>query len=79
MFPLRAWAGNAVRSRTAGSSICSRGIHCQNPISACPRAAPQYTLAKAGQRVTCYFYQWDANSGPAFIKGCAYLPYAAQI
>jgi hypothetical protein len=43
-------------------------------------AAPQYTFAKADRRVTCYyFYLWDEDSGPAFIKVCAYFPYPAKI
>jgi hypothetical protein len=43
-------------------------------------AAPQYTFAKADRRVTCScFYLWDEDSGPAFIKVCAYFPYPAKI
>jgi hypothetical protein len=43
-------------------------------------AAPQFTFTKADRRVTCYyFYVWDANFGPAFIKVCAYFPYPATI
>jgi hypothetical protein len=43
-------------------------------------AAPQFTFAKADRRVTCYyFYLWDADSGPAFIKVCACFPYPAKI
>jgi hypothetical protein len=43
-------------------------------------AAPQYTFAKADRRVTCYyFYVWDEDFGPAFIKVCAYFPYPAKI
>ena len=43
-------------------------------------AAPQYTFAKADRRVTCYyFYLWDDDFGPAFIKVCAYFPYPAKI
>jgi hypothetical protein len=43
-------------------------------------AAPQFTFAKADRRVTCYyFYLWDDNFGPAFIKVCAYFPYPAKI
>jgi hypothetical protein len=43
-------------------------------------AAPQFTFTKADRRVTCYyFYLWDADFGPAFIKVCAYFPYPAQI
>ncbi len=43
-------------------------------------AAPQFTFAKADRRVTCYyFYLWDDDFGPAFIKVCAYFPYPAKI
>ena len=43
-------------------------------------AAPRYTFAKADRRVTCYyFYLWDEDFGPAFIKVCAYFPYPAKI
>src|SRR5271166_5881215 len=43
-------------------------------------AAPQYTFAKADRRVTCYyFYLWDEDFGPAFVKVCAYFPYPAKI
>src|SRR5580700_4138549 len=43
-------------------------------------AAPQYTFAKADRRVTCYyFYLWDDDFGPAFVKVCAYFPYPAKI
>ncbi len=43
-------------------------------------AAPQFTFAKADRRVTCYyFYLWDADFGPAFIKVCSYFPYPAKI
>jgi len=43
-------------------------------------AAPQYTFAKSDRRVTCYyFYLWDEDFGPAFIKVCAYFPYPAKI
>jgi hypothetical protein len=43
-------------------------------------AAPQFTFAKADRRVTCYyFYLWDENFGPSFIKVCAYFPYPAKI
>jgi hypothetical protein len=43
-------------------------------------AAPQFTFAKADRRVTCYyFYLWDEDFGPAFIKVCGYFPYPAKI
>ena len=43
-------------------------------------ATPQYTFSKADRRVTCYyFYLWDDDFGPAFVKVCAYFPYPAKI
>ena len=40
----------------------------------------QFKFAKTQRRVTCYyFYLWDTQFGPAFIKVCAYFPYPAKI
>ena len=45
-----------------------------------PSKPPQFSFAKAERRVTCYyFYVWDENWGPAFIKICAYFPYPVKI
>src|SRR6478609_4658846 len=39
-----------------------------------------FSFTKADRRVTCYyFYLWDAQFGPAFVKICAYFPYPAKI
>jgi hypothetical protein len=36
---------------------------------------PRWSFYKADRRVTCYyFYLWDADLGPAFVKVCAYFP-----
>jgi hypothetical protein len=41
---------------------------------------PRWSFYKADRRVTCYyFYLWDADFGPAFVKVCAYFPYPAKI
>jgi hypothetical protein len=41
---------------------------------------PWYTFGKADRRVTCYyFYLWDTEFGPAFLKVCAYFPYPAKV
>jgi hypothetical protein len=41
---------------------------------------PWFAFTKAERRVTCYyFYLWDDDFGPAFIKICAYFPYPAKI
>ena len=39
-----------------------------------------FTFHKADRRVTCfYFYLWDAEFGPGFIKICAYFPYPTKV
>jgi hypothetical protein len=41
---------------------------------------PRWSFVKADRRVTCYyFYLWDQDFGPAFVKVCAYFPYPAKI
>src|SRR6266581_5741004 len=41
---------------------------------------PRWSFVKTDRRVTCYyFYLWDQDFGPAFIKVCAYFPYPAKI
>src|SRR5215470_9577779 len=41
---------------------------------------PRWSFYKADRRVTCYyFYLWDEDFGPAFIKVCAWFPYPAKI
>jgi hypothetical protein len=45
-----------------------------------PNVIPWFSFAKADRRVTCcYFYLWDIDFGPAFIKICAHFPYPAKI
>jgi hypothetical protein len=41
---------------------------------------PWFSFTKADRRVTCYyFYLWDDEFGPAFIKICSYFPYPAKV
>ena len=43
-------------------------------------AAPWFSFYKADRRVTCfYFYLWDEDFGPAFVKVCAYFPYPVKV
>jgi hypothetical protein len=45
-----------------------------------PNNIPWFSFTKADRRVTCfYFYLWDADFGPAFIKVCAYFPYPIKV
>ena len=39
-----------------------------------------FSFAVSQRRVTCYyFYVWDDDFGPAFVKVCAYFPYPMKI
>ena len=39
-----------------------------------------FSFTKADRRVTCYyFYVWDDDFGPTFVKVCAYFPYPVKI
>jgi hypothetical protein len=41
---------------------------------------PWFSFYKADRRVTCfYFYVWDLDFGPAFIKVCTYFPYPIKV
>jgi hypothetical protein len=41
---------------------------------------PWYTFQKADRRVSCYyFYVWDREFGPGFVKICSYFPYPAKV
>ncbi|HSS08994.1 MAG TPA: hypothetical protein VLL25_03860, partial [Acidimicrobiales bacterium] len=57
----------------------------QSVFSGYDRAAgqpgpPMYSFAKAERRVTTfYFYIWDDDFGPGFIKLCTYFPYPAKV
>jgi hypothetical protein len=43
-------------------------------------APPRYGFDKADRRVTVfYFYIWDDEFGPGFIKICSYFPYPAKV
>jgi hypothetical protein len=45
-----------------------------------PGRAVQFTFRKEDRRVTCfYFYLWDEDFGPGFIKLCAYFPYPGKV
>jgi len=42
--------------------------------------APHFGWAKADRRVTAYyFYLWDEDFGPGFIKICSYFPYPVKV
>jgi len=68
------------------SQVAAIGVaqEVQNVVSATERQAPNqipwFAFAKTNRRVTCYyFYLWDEDFGPAFIKLCAYFPYPGKV
>jgi hypothetical protein len=45
-----------------------------------PAKLPQFSFEKVDRRVTVYyFYLWDADFGPAFIKVCTYCPWPIKV
>jgi hypothetical protein len=79
----------ARQARTGCSGVAAIGVaqEYQN-VFACSRREDRgdtgrqvwFTFHKADRRVTCfYFYLWDEDFGPAFIKICAYFPYPAKV
>ncbi len=76
----------AAQAATGRSGVAAIGVAQEyaSVFTGTPREAPNgipwFAFAKAQRRVTCfYFYLWDVDFGPAFIKICAYFPYPAKI
>ncbi len=79
----------AAQARTGRSGVAAIGVaqEYQNVFAATRREdrgyagnAVWYSFSKADRRVTCfYFYLWDADFRPAFIKICAYFPYPVKV
>ena len=76
----------AAQARTRRSGVAAIGVaqEYQNVFAATERGrsggVPWFSFHKADRRVTCYyFYLWDAEFGPAFIKVCAYFPYPVKV
>ncbi|WP_459328081.1 hypothetical protein [Arthrobacter tecti] len=74
------------QARTGRSGVAAIGVaqEYQNVFATAERQGsngiPWFSFTKADRRVTCfYFYLWDADFGPAFIKVCAYFPYPIKV
>jgi len=72
----------AAQAATGRSGVAAIGVaqEYQNVFAATRRersnSVPWFSFTKADRRVSCfYFYLWDVDFGPAFIKVCAYFPY----
>ena len=76
----------AVQASTGRSGVAAIGMaqEFQNVFASSQRETssgiPSFSFYKADRRVTCYyFYLWDVDFGPAFIKVCAYFPYPVKV
>jgi hypothetical protein len=73
------------QAKTGRSGVAAIGIAQEfAPVFAASKKrqgdAVWFSFAKAQRRVICYyFYLWDDEFGPAFIKICSYFPYPAKI
>ena len=72
----------AAQAATGRSGVVAIGVaqEYQNVFAATQRdrssGVPWFSFTKADRRVSCfYFYLWDVDFGPAFIKICGYFPY----
>jgi hypothetical protein len=76
----------AAQAKTGRSGVAAIGVaqEFQNVFAATQRrgnnGVPWFSFTKADRRVTCfYFYLWDEDFGPGFIKVCAYFPYPVKV
>jgi hypothetical protein len=75
----------AAQAKSGRSGVAAIGIaqERQNVFASSRRTAGKavwFSFYKADRRVTCfYFYLWDEDFGPAFVKVCAYFPYPVKV
>jgi hypothetical protein len=81
---MRPYLARQARAGRPGVAAIGTAQEFQNVFAATKRMGhngiPWFSFTKADRRVTCfYFYLWDADFGPAFIKICAYFPYPIKV
>jgi hypothetical protein len=79
----------AAQAKTGRSGVAAIGVaqEYQNVFAASQRKdrgdtgrQVWFSFRKADRRATCfYFYLWDEDFGPGFIKVCAYFPYPIKV
>jgi hypothetical protein len=76
----------ARQAATGRAGVAAIGVAQEfTPVSTATKRTGQttgvwFSYAVSQRRVTCYyFYIWDDDFGPAFIKVCAYFPYPMKI
>ena len=81
---MRPYLARQARTGRSGEAAIGTAQEFQNVFAASQRTGhngiPWFSFTKADRRVTCfYFYLWDADFGPAFIKVCAWFPYPIKV
>ena len=82
MRPYLAAAARSGRSQVAAIGVAQepQPVWTARQRDTDPAKPPQFSFTKENRRVTVYyFYLWDADFGPAFIKICSYFPYPIKI
>ena len=76
----------AVQAQTGRSGVAAIGVAQEyaNVFTGTKKTGSNgvawFSFTRADRRVSCYyFYLWDEEFGPGFIKICAYFPYPAKI
>ena len=75
----------ARQAATGRAGVAAIGVaqEFQNVFTAAHRTGrngiPWFSFSKADRRVTCLFYVFDGDFGPAFIKVCTYFPYPIKV
>jgi hypothetical protein len=76
----------ARRAGTGRSGVAAIGVaqEFQNVFATVKRTGrngvPWFSFSKSDRRVSCfYFYLWDNDFGPGFIKVCTYFPYPVKV
>jgi len=76
----------AAQAKTGQSGVAAIGVaqEYQNVFASTERqgsnGVPFFGFTKADRRVSCfYFYLWDVDFGPGFVKVCAYFPYPVKV
>lgn len=81
---MRRYLNAQAKTGRAGVAAIGYAQEIQNVYASSQRqgsnGVPWFSFYKADRRVTCYyFYLWDQDFGPAFIKICAYFPYPVKV
>jgi hypothetical protein len=76
----------ARQAGTGRSGVAAIGVaqEFQNVFATVKRTGnngvPWFSFSKSDRRVSCfYFYLWDNDFGPGFIKVCTYFPYPVKV